>query len=403
MLRREIKIFIVVGLLTVLIDFLTYRGLLWSHLLGTNMAKASGFLAGTLFAYVANRFWTFNQTRHASGSAFRFMIVYLCNLGVNVLTNSLVLRELATSNISLNIHSAGRVFVAFLFATLLSATLNFLGMKFYAFKAAKNNAPLENHDPLHLMKNGDSHQTLSGMTHKLLSKLHINKNPKFSLVIPCYNEAKSLSALLDRCQNMALKSHETIPELTVEILLVDNGSTDNTPEVLKELLPKYPACRSIRVEKNEGYGFGILSGLRAATGDLLGWTHADLQTNPEDVINGLALFIEHGSHIFVKGKRYGQAFSDVFFTIGMSIFKSVLLRKLLWDINAQPTLFPREFFESWENPPHDCSLDLYAYYRARVAKLKIYRFPVLFSNRVHGVSHWNANWAAKVKFNQLNH
>ncbi len=214
---------------------------------------------------------------------------------------------------------------------------------------------------------------------------------KFSLVIPCYNEAANLPLLLERCKNVAKENH-------IEVILVDNGSTDSTPQVLTELLPRYPGCRSVRVEVNQGYGFGILSGLRAAKGEILGWTHADMQTDPQDALQGLHFFEKYGPNIFVKGKRFGRPLGDVVFTMGMSAFETILLGKPMWDINAQPTLFSRQFFETWKNAPHDFSLDLYAYYQAKYARIKTYRFNVLFGKRAHGVSHWNINWAAKRKF-----
>ena len=127
---------------------------------------------------------------------------------------------------------------------------------------------------------------------------------RFSLVIPCYNEAANLQLLLERCKELAVR-------LDVEVVLVDNGSTDNTAEVLQNLLPKYPGCRSIRVEKNQGYGFGIVSGLKAAKGEILGWTHADMQTDPQDTFLGLELFEKLGDDFFVKGRRYGRPFMDV--------------------------------------------------------------------------------------------
>ena len=214
---------------------------------------------------------------------------------------------------------------------------------------------------------------------------------KFSLVIPCYNEAANLPLLLERCKEVTIR-----PD--IEIILVDNGSTDNSPEVLLNLLPQYPGCRSIRVEKNQGYGFGILSGLRTATGEILGWTHADMQTDPQDALRGLELFDKHGLDIFVKGRRYGRPLADVVFTLGMSVFETMLLGKPMWDINAQPTMFSRNFFEIWLEPPYDFALDLYAYYQARCKRLEVHRFPVRFGERAHGVSHWNVNWAAKRKF-----
>lgn len=214
---------------------------------------------------------------------------------------------------------------------------------------------------------------------------------KLSLIIPCYNEALNIPLLLERCAIASKKDD-------IEIILVDNGSTDNTQEILTKLLPNYHGCRSVRVEHNQGYGFGIISGLNAATGEILAWTHADMQTDPKDILRGLEFFEKNGEDIFVKGRRYGRPSGDVIFTIAMSIFETLLLKKLMWDINAQPTMFSKEFFANWENPPHDFSLDLYAYYQAKKEKLPIYRFPVYFGKRAHGVSHWNINWAAKRKF-----
>ena len=214
---------------------------------------------------------------------------------------------------------------------------------------------------------------------------------KLSLVIPCYNEELNIPLLLERC-SCVVKPGE------IEVILVDNGSTDKSQQVLADLLPKYPGCRSIRVEVNKGYGFGILSGLRAAQGEILGWTHADMQTDPLDALKGMEFFHQHGKNILVKGKRYGRPSVDVFFTVGMSVFETLLLGTPMWDINAQPTMFSREFFETWKHPPHDFALDLFAYYAAVQGGGAVYRFPVRFAERVHGVSHWNVNWAAKRKF-----
>lgn len=221
---------------------------------------------------------------------------------------------------------------------------------------------------------------------------------KLSLVIPCYNEAASIPFLLQRCASLSSNKG-------IEIILVENGSTDNSSEVLELLLPKYPNCRAIYIPVNQGYGFGILAGLKAAKGDLLAWTHADMQTDPKDALKGLEIFekfemVGDKAHqnMYIKGRRIRRPLTDIIFTIGMSIFETCLLRTPLWDINAQPNIFPRKFFESWQNPPHDFSLDLYAYFMARNQGLSVYRFPVEFGKRNHGVSSWNVNWAGKAKF-----
>lgn len=126
MMRRELGIFLLVGALTVVVDFATYRSLVQAGILGVDPAKAAGFLIGTLFAYFANRFWTFGRTQHAAGSGWRFVALYACTLVANVAINALALNLLT-----------GYVFavqLAFVLATGVSASFNFIGMKLYVFR-----------------------------------------------------------------------------------------------------------------------------------------------------------------------------------------------------------------------------------------------------------------------------
>ena len=126
MIKRELSIFLIVGSLTVLVDFTAYRGLVFLQLLNIDMAKAVGFLTGTVFAYFANRFWTFGHKPAAAGSAWRFVVLYTATLAVNVYINALALDKL--------IGLAFVVQLAFLLATGVSAILNFVGMKFFVFR-----------------------------------------------------------------------------------------------------------------------------------------------------------------------------------------------------------------------------------------------------------------------------
>jgi putative flippase GtrA len=125
MIQRELGIFLIVGTLTVLVDYGVYRGVVWFDLIDVHTAKGIGFLSGTLFAYFANRFWTFGHKQHSPGSVWRFCLLYSLTLGANVLVNGLILRELS--------EIPAIVQVAFIVATGVSATLNFLGMKFFVF------------------------------------------------------------------------------------------------------------------------------------------------------------------------------------------------------------------------------------------------------------------------------
>ena len=100
-----------------------------------------------------------------------------------------------------------------------------------------------------------------------------------SIVLPCYNEAGNIPSIIDAFYKALPKSIQT------EIILVNNGSTDNTKAVLKKSLSRFQKgpFKVINIPKNKGYGHGILSGLDAASGQVLSMTHADMQTPPEDV------------------------------------------------------------------------------------------------------------------------
>jgi glycosyltransferase involved in cell wall biosynthesis len=220
-----------------------------------------------------------------------------------------------------------------------------------------------------------------------------NDATALSIVVPAYNEAKNLPLLVARI-DQAFGSRSD-----VEVVVVDNGSVDATPRQLPELLAGRPGVRSVRVERNQGYGFGILSGLKAARGRVLAWTHADMQTDIADALRGFEFFAaaREPERLFVKGRRHGRPAGDVVFTVGMAAIETVLLGTPLWDINAQPTMFPRTFFESWNDPPWDFSLDLYAYGLAKKRGFAIARFPVRFGDRAHGASHWNIDFGSKIK------
>jgi polyisoprenyl-phosphate glycosyltransferase len=126
-----------------------------------------------------------------------------------------------------------------------------------------------------------------------------------------------------------------------------------------------------------------------------------MQTDPADSIKALEIIERqiNPKNCFVKGDRKGRSLLDQFFTIGMSLFETIYLSTKLWDINAQPNIFHRSFFESIkDNCPKDFSLDLYFLYMAKKIKLNIIRFDVMFPDRIYGSSSWNTGIVSKWKF-----
>ena len=213
---------------------------------------------------------------------------------------------------------------------------------------------------------------------------------KYSIVIPCFNEEGTIKLILEKTKNPFLENN-------IELILVNNGSTDNSKEILYKNIINYPHATYIDLEKNLGYGGGILKGLSHCKGEIIGWTHADLQTDPIDCITAFKEYknISKYQNIFIKGNRKNRPLYDKFFTFGMSLFETFLLGKLIYDINAQPTIFPKKFFNSWINPPKDFSLDLYSYYLAKKNNYKIKRINVYFHKRISGQSKWNINFISR--------
>jgi glycosyltransferase involved in cell wall biosynthesis len=210
---------------------------------------------------------------------------------------------------------------------------------------------------------------------------------RFSIVIPCFNEAESLKKLIAEASRIGI-------EYNGEFILVDNGSNDGTWQILESC--RAPNVRWVRTSKNLGYGGGILLGLKNSAASIVGWTHADLQTPLTDVV--LAVEAIGNERSFIKGRRRNRSIFDNFFTVGMSIFETIIFRMRLTDINAQPTVFTKNFSDTWTDPPTDFSIDLYALIQARISKIEIRRVPVHFLPREYGNSSWNTGIVSRWKF-----
>lgn len=217
---------------------------------------------------------------------------------------------------------------------------------------------------------------------------------KYSIIVPCYNEEKNIEKLVEEFKNNLIdKGYD------IELILVNNGSNDNSKTVMEKLKNINSFIRIQTVEINKGYGYGILKGLEIADGDYLGWIHADLQFNPNEIVKAIEYLKQNNypKDVFIRGKRTKRPMSDKFFTFGMSLYETLKLHMKLYDINAQPTIIPREFFNKWKNPPYDFSLDLYAYYMAKKENMKVYRYKVIQHKREEGKSSWNNGISCRIK------
>ena len=118
-IKRELNKFLFAGLAAVGTDLLVYYLLL--NLLSTEMSKGISFIIGSVVAFVINKYWTFEKPEKSYKEMIRFGVLYLTTLGLNVMTNKIVLDY------------TDIVLVSFIVATGISTILNFVGQKLLVF------------------------------------------------------------------------------------------------------------------------------------------------------------------------------------------------------------------------------------------------------------------------------
>ena len=124
---------------------------------------------------------------------------------------------------------------------------------------------------------------------------------QISIIVPSYNEAESLPHLAEWIDRV-LPEHN----LTYEVIIVDDGSTDDTWKVAEELHAKNPAWRGIRFRRNYGKSAALNTGFAAAEGDVVITMDADLQDSPDEVPELYRMIKEDGYDLVSgwKKKRY---------------------------------------------------------------------------------------------------
>ncbi len=118
---------------------------------------------------------------------------------------------------------------------------------------------------------------------------------KLSIIIPTYNEEKTISELLTIVKNVDLKAKK----VEKEILVINDGSKDNTSSIVK----KFKDVRLIEHDKNKGKGAAIRTGIKEATGDIIIIQDADLEYDPNEYLKLIQPIID-GKTKVVYGSRF---------------------------------------------------------------------------------------------------
>jgi len=218
------------------------------------------------------------------------------------------------------------------------------------------------------------------------------------LISPTDNESKNFSSLISKNTESAKEAGFSSSEFN--LVVVNNGSVDNSSHVLKELKNSELGdwFRVVEVKLNQGYGFGIWSGLQETSATVVGWSHADLQCDPANAFKALRILSESNSKkVLVKGTRIGRNWKDIVVSRVFETIARVILNLKTYEVNAQPKVFYRDLLVDIVNPPKTFAFDLYVLYRAQKIGYGFKNIEVFFPPRIHGVSNWASTLLGRYK------
>ncbi len=212
-----------------------------------------------------------------------------------------------------------------------------------------------------------------------------------SIIIPCYNESKNIPILFDQI-------YECQKKLNFEVIIINNGSNDDTDIIIKKNIQKIKNIKILSIEKNIGFGNVIREGIISAESKIICYTHGDLQIDLDNCLIGYEILKEHKEkNIFIKSKRLNRNFSDKIFTLMMGLFNTFVFKKKLLDIHAQPNIFYKPDSKIFKFLPNDMSIDLFFYVFFAKKNFTIKRFNIILNNRVFGEGA-NDNLSKKIRY-----
>lgn len=171
-----------------------------------------------------------------------------------------------------------------------------------------------------------------------------DKRLDISVVVPLYNEQESLSELTSWIDRVAIENN-----LSYEIIMVDDGSTDDSWDMVEQLKEQFPAIKGIRFARNYGKSAALYCGFDAAEGEVVFTMDADLQDSPDEIPEMRRMILEEGYDLVSgwKKKRYdpaGKRLPSKFFNMTARIVSGIKLH----DFNCGLKAYRRRVIKSIE-------------------------------------------------------
>lgn len=212
--------------------------------------------------------------------------------------------------------------------------------------------------------------------------------PDISLVMPCYNE----EAIVGQTIRRTLAAFRGAGH-RLQLVAVDNGSHDRTGEIIQEYVDQgHPVIR-VRVEQNQGYGFGILSGIPSCTAPWIGFIPADSQVDAHETVHLFEEALACEEPVLAKARRRFRM--DGFLRKVVSVSYNLLFRALWpsiasFDINGLPKILHRDVVRRMGLSSKDWFLDPEIMIKSHYLGVRCIEYSVFARMRSRGLSHVNA-------------
>ena len=168
---------------------------------------------------------------------------------------------------------------------------------------------------------------------------------KLSVVIPVYNESKTIKNLVEKVEKVDLN------KIKKELIIVNDYSKDNSQDIIKNLMKKYKNIKLINHEINQGKGAAIRTGLKYFTGNLVIIQDGDLEYNPEEYKNLIKPILEGKTKVVYGSRLLGKikGFNIPIHYLGnkiLSLFTTLIYFRNITDMETCYKLMTKEVVKS---------------------------------------------------------
>jgi glycosyltransferase involved in cell wall biosynthesis len=206
---------------------------------------------------------------------------------------------------------------------------------------------------------------------------------RLSIVVPCYNEARTLRTCLKRILAVQDEAHP------LEIIVVDDASTDDSLAIAREVAAQHSDVTVLRHEINQGKGAALRTGIRKATGDIVAIQDADLEYDPRDLKRMIAPIREDRADV-VLGTRFtlSGAHRVLYFWHYLGNRFLTLLSNMLTDLNLTDMeccykVFRREVIQAIQIQESRFGIEPELVAKVAQMRLRIYEMGVSYAGRTY--------------------